>query len=68
MGQMNVIRVARAYITSRLESIQIPEISWKTITLMLLNVSEMIKRFLKKKENHFIETSVTFIFFLSFLQ
>ena len=25
IGQMNVIRVARAYITSRLESIQIPE-------------------------------------------
>ena len=24
MGQINVIRVARAYITSRLESIQIP--------------------------------------------
>ena len=50
MGQMNVIRVARAYITSRLESIQIPEISWETITLMLLNVSEMIKRFQKKKK------------------
>ena len=50
MGQMNVIRVARAYITSRLESIQIPEISWKTITLMLLNVSEMIKRFQKKEK------------------
>ena len=26
MGQIKVIRVARAYITSRLESIQIPEI------------------------------------------
>ena len=54
IGQMKVIRVARAYITSRLESIQIPAMEYH-------NLNKMIQ---EKKKILFVKASLTFILFL----